>query len=50
MKTFPSTNHLFLPARTGSPNEYAQLEKRFVAGILEQIADWILARGRNSKD
>lgn len=40
----PGANHLFQPARTGSPNEYPTLEKRFVPGFLDIISDWILAR------
>ena len=34
-------NHLFQPARTGQPAEYAMLEKAFVPGFLEQITAWV---------
>jgi uncharacterized protein len=34
-------NHLFQPARTGQPAEYATLEKAFVPGFLEQITAWL---------
>jgi uncharacterized protein len=37
----PQANHLFQKAGTGSPTEYAQLEKEFIDGILETMADWI---------
>ena len=42
--TLPGANHLFQAATTGSPSEYATLEKAFVPGFLEMIADWILDR------
>lgn len=44
VQVLPRANHLFQAATTGSPAEYALLEKRFVAGFLETISDWILAR------
>lgn len=40
----PKANHLFLTARTGSPNEYPTMEKVFVPGFLEMMTDWILER------
>ncbi|MFQ5794410.1 MAG: alpha/beta hydrolase family protein [Candidatus Bipolaricaulia bacterium] len=40
----PKANHLFQTAETGSPSEYAILEKAFVPGFLDLIADWILER------
>lgn len=39
--TFPDANHLFQPAKTGNPAEYALLPKAFVDGFLEEIASWI---------
>jgi hypothetical protein len=39
---FPKANHLYQEAKTGSPNEYADLPKEFVPGFLETIASWIL--------
>ncbi|MDH3735167.1 MAG: alpha/beta hydrolase [Gemmatimonadota bacterium] len=42
--TFPRANHLFQEAVTGSPTEYATLERGFVPGFLEMISDWILER------
>ncbi len=44
IETLPGANHLFQAAMTGSPSEYATLEKAFVPGFLELIADWIVAR------
>jgi len=41
IKVFPHANHLFLTATTGSPSEYASLEKTFVPGFLDLITTWI---------
>lgn len=46
VETVPEANHLFQAARTGSPSEYATLEKEFVPGLLERIAGWTLSRVR----
>ena len=43
----PRANHLFQAATTGSPAEYATLERDFVDGFLDTISDWILARFGN---
>jgi hypothetical protein len=40
--TFDNANHFFQQATTGSKDEYAILEKKFVANFLEQISAWIL--------
>ena len=40
---FPSANHLFQVAKTGSPDEYATLPMAFVPGFLEIIRDWLRA-------
>jgi pimeloyl-ACP methyl ester carboxylesterase len=39
-KTYPEANHLFQPATTGSPAEYANL-KTFVPGLLDDTVKWI---------
>jgi hypothetical protein len=39
---FDKANHLFQLANTGSPTEYAKLDKKYIDGFLEQITDWIL--------
>lgn len=44
IRTLPGANHLFQAATTGSPSEYASLDRAFVPGFLELIADWILER------
>ncbi len=44
IEVFPNANHLFLAAGTGSPAEYASLDKVFVDGFLELISGWIEER------
>lgn len=39
--TLKSANHLFQKAATGSPAEYATLDKAFVPELLPLITDWI---------
>jgi pimeloyl-ACP methyl ester carboxylesterase len=39
---FPKANHLYQEAKTGSPGEYNELKKEFVAGFLEAVGNWIL--------
>jgi fermentation-respiration switch protein FrsA (DUF1100 family) len=46
LKVYPDANHLFQKAVTGSPAEYATLEKVFVPALLDDIASWITARVR----
>jgi pimeloyl-ACP methyl ester carboxylesterase len=46
IEVIPGANHLFQAAVTGSPGEYATLEKEFVPGLLDRIANWILTRTR----
>jgi uncharacterized protein len=41
VQVFPSANHLFQVAKTGSPEEYATLPMTFVPGFLENIRDWL---------
>ncbi len=40
---FPGLNHLFQHAKTGSPNEYAQIEETMAPEVMEKIAGWIRA-------
>jgi len=42
VRTFPTANHLFQDAKTGSPSEYSTLGEEFVPGFLELMSDWIL--------
>jgi fermentation-respiration switch protein FrsA (DUF1100 family) len=44
VEILPKANHLFLAAVTGSPAEYAGLEKKFVPGFLELMTGWITTR------
>jgi hypothetical protein len=44
VEVLPKANHLFLTAVTGSPAEYATLEKKFVPGFLDLMTDWITKR------
>lgn len=44
VKTFTTANHLFQTANTGSPSEYAELQKEFVPGFLDFMSSWILER------
>ncbi len=43
VKVFPDANHLYQQAITGSPSEYATLEKEFVPGLLDYVTEWIKA-------
>lgn len=45
VKSYPSANHLFITAVTGSPAEYPTLEKTFVPGFLADVTGWILKQG-----
>lgn len=40
--TFEKANHFYQEAITGSRDEYATLEKKFVGGFLDGISNWIL--------
>lgn len=41
IKEFVGLNHLFQPAQTGSPKEYAKIEVTISPKVLKYIADWI---------
>jgi len=38
----PGLNHLFQPAKTGSPSEYAEIEETISPVALEKMSTWIL--------
>jgi len=42
--TVPGVNHLFQKAVTGSPAEYAGLEKEFAPGVLDRLTAWLKKR------
>jgi pimeloyl-ACP methyl ester carboxylesterase len=44
VEVLPKANHLFLTAVTGSPAEYAGLEKKFLPGFLDLMTGWITKR------
>jgi dienelactone hydrolase len=45
VKVFPGLNHLFLPSKTGSFNEYATLNTYALgADVLNTLGDWLAAR------
>jgi len=44
VRTFPTANHVFQNAKTGSPTEYGSLKLEFVPGFLELMSDWILEK------
>ena len=46
IKSFPTANHLFQEATTGSPTEYGDLEKAFVSDFLDTITQWIQAHSQ----
>jgi len=46
VRELPGLNHLFQPAKTGSPNEYAAIGETFSPTALQIIADWVNARSR----
>jgi pimeloyl-ACP methyl ester carboxylesterase len=44
--TIPGANHLFQRALTGSPAEYAGLDKSFAEGVLRELSSWLKAHFR----
>ena len=42
--SFPTANHLFQEADSGSPDEYGTLEQTFIPDFLPTITDWLLER------
>jgi dienelactone hydrolase len=46
VKELPGLNHLFQPAKSGSPSEYATIDETFSPTALRIVADWISARSR----
>jgi len=46
VKVYPEANHLFIASKTGQVTEYQSLPKVFVPGFLDDVTNWILARGR----
>lgn len=46
IKELPDLNHLFQPARTGLPEEYATIDTTIAPEVLEIIEGWIRGEGR----
>ena len=44
VKIIPNLNHLFQECKTGSPDEYANIEQTFSPTALEEISKWILVQ------
>jgi uncharacterized protein len=44
VKQLPGLNHLFQPAYTGSPTEYAAIDETFSPDALKIISDWLADR------
>ncbi|MEO0629588.1 MAG: alpha/beta hydrolase, partial [Planctomycetota bacterium] len=44
VRVLPGLNHLFQPAETGSPSEYATIEITFDPGALEIVSGWVRRR------
>jgi uncharacterized protein len=44
VEKLPGLNHLFQPATTGAPSEYAEIEQTMDPVVLDRITAWILQR------
>jgi uncharacterized protein len=44
VRTLPGLNHLFQPAKTGSPGEYAMIETTIDPTVLDLVTQWIQQR------
>ncbi|HEU0015257.1 MAG TPA: alpha/beta fold hydrolase [Longimicrobium sp.] len=44
VEKLPGLNHLFQPAATGAPTEYAEIEQTMAPVVLERVTAWILQR------
>lgn len=44
VRELPGLNHLFQPAKTGSPTEYADIDVTIAPAALDLMSSWILAR------
>ncbi|MCA9650876.1 MAG: alpha/beta fold hydrolase [Myxococcales bacterium] len=44
VQRLPGLNHLFQPANSGSPEEYAAIEQTLDPGVLTIIGEWIVAQ------
>jgi pimeloyl-ACP methyl ester carboxylesterase len=44
VRRLPGLNHLFQTAKTGSPQEYAQIEETMSPAVLDTVTHWIVER------
>jgi fermentation-respiration switch protein FrsA (DUF1100 family) len=44
VRRLPGLNHLFQTAKTGSPEEYAQIEETMSPAVLDTVTRWIVDR------
>jgi pimeloyl-ACP methyl ester carboxylesterase len=44
VEEIPGVNHLFQPAKTGLPAEYASTEETIAPAVLDRISNWILGQ------
>ena len=43
--TYANLNHLFLPAKTGSPSEYGSLSTNAIGDeVISTLADWLVEK------
>ena len=49
VKVYADANHLFIKAATGQVTEYPRLEKVFVPGLLDDLAEWVLGVTRERR-
>ncbi len=50
VETFPTLNHLFLPAKTGAISEYPTLEQKTIGDdVLKVLGDWLEAKLKSRK-
>lgn len=46
IKELPDLNHLFQECKTGSMEEYSEIEQTFAPSALQTLSDWILERAK----
>lgn len=46
VKVYPGLNHLFQPAKTGSPDEYGEIETTIDAAVLADVVAWVVETAR----
>ncbi len=49
VRVLDGLNHLFQPAETGLPTEYAQIDTTMAPAALQSVSDWIRSRAKGSR-